>query len=120
MTGSAKLTQQIEKIFLEKRRPSGWGFNHDIFVGQYDAGTIRVLLRSEVISALAFLKQQQLALIKSGVHLNDNEIIDRAGDLMVSQVPSEPRRWDVHFKVVTLARQEVTIAVPFQLNTIPV
>ena len=119
ISGSQKLSQSIEKAFLETKRNSGWGFRHGVFVGQYDAKTIRTLLKSEVIATLSYLKQQQLELVRTGISMNDNEIIDRAGDLSITNDPSDPRRWIINIKVITVARKEVVLSFPLQLNTIP-
>jgi hypothetical protein len=119
ITGSDKLVQQLEKAFLEQRRPSGWGFNHKALVGLYQVDTIKALLTSEIVATLSFVKQQQQSQLQQGISLTASELIDQAGDLEIVPDLRDPRRWTIRVKVVTAARTDVQVVVPLQLNTVP-
>ena len=84
------LGQQIRKILIENRRPSGYGFDYSLFAGVIDPSKLSAI-RTEVIRCLSYLRHVQQQEKAQGFTYNPQEELKSIVSVFVEQNSTEPR-----------------------------
>jgi len=101
------LNQQILKILTEDRRPSGYGFDHNLLAGVIDASKIAAI-KAEIIRCISYLYFLQQSEKKSGFFYAPSEELNKIESVSVAQDESEPRRVFATIVVSTVSGRTVT------------
>ena len=111
ITGSNQLSQQIEKILVENRRSTGYGFDYSLLSGVITNGSISAI-KAEIIRCLQYLYNTQRSEKSRGFYYNSNEELSSSPPQVdVTQIANEPRslRADVTVKSVSGNKSSVTV-----------
>lgn len=106
--GADKLAQQITKILVESRRPSGYGFDYGLLTGVIDQSSVTAV-KSEVFRCMQFLKTSQTQEKLEGFSYIPSEEIDTVSALEAFVDSADPRRINVSVAVITKAGTTATV-----------
>jgi hypothetical protein len=109
VSGVDYLRQTLEKVFIEKKRPSGYGFDYDVLIGLGSNASLMNVQR-EVQRTVLYLKNQQQANKKTGVIYSPNEEIYDVKDIRVAFNTAEPRRIDITLIVIALSGRSIDLS----------
>ena len=110
LTGVNLLAQQIQKILLENRRPSGYGFDYNLLAGVIDAGRIDAI-KNEVIRALSYLKFVQQSEKARGFQYLPSEELFSIANLVIQNNPADPRSVSVSVDAISVSGSQTSTTV---------
>jgi len=106
VSGVNKLSQQIQKILTEAKRPSGYGFDYSVLTGVITPSTVTAV-KSEILRCIEYLKASQQQEKKEGfMYLPTEEISTTAQSITVldaSVNELDPRSLLINLSVLTVA-----------------
>lgn len=108
--GVNMLTQQIKKILTENRRPSGYGFDYNLFTGVIDQGRIGAI-RSEIVRTISYLKFVQQTAKAGGFTYLPTEELDSIQNLTIQNDTVDPRMLVVAVDVLSVSGTQTSTTV---------
>jgi hypothetical protein len=102
VSGINKLSQQIQKILTEPKRPTGYGFDYSVLSGVIAPNTLTAV-KSEVIRCIEYLKSLQTQEKSEGFIYLPTEEIDSISVIDAFVDPTDPRAIFINVSVVTKA-----------------
>jgi hypothetical protein len=109
-----QLNQQIEKILIENRRNSGYGFDYTLLQGVIDNNRVLAIQRevSRVINY--FINNVQQTEKSKGYSYNSTEEVVNIDYIKVYQDSVEPRKIIILLSLITVSGQLRSIRVPLR------
>lgn len=113
LSGPLLLSQQIQKILTEEKRPTGYGFDYTVLKGTINQSTVTAV-KSEVQRCLQYLSDsQQQEKLEGFVYLPTEEISTIEGvDAFVPD--DDPRTVTVNASVTTVSGVRANATVPLR------
>ena len=113
LSGSPLLSQQIQKILTEDKRPTGYGFDYTVLSGTINSGTITAV-KSEVLRCLQYLATNQQTEKQAGYQYLPTEEIANVSGVDATQDANDPRQVNVSANVVTVSGVNLIVNVPLR------
>jgi len=113
ISGVDKLRQQVKKILIEDRRPSGYGFDYSVLTDVIDAETV-YRVKTEVIRCTDYLMQLQRRRKHRGFEYAPSEEIRSIKNIKVVQNPIEPRELIVTLSVISVSGATFDTEIPLR------
>jgi hypothetical protein len=110
-----KLAQEINKIFIEQKRASGYGFNLASLIGSTEFDYSKTRIEYEVLQALNYLSYLQQYAKRSGKSINPSEEINAINSVTAVQNDNDPRIWHIIVSVTTQSGLNVSSALTTEL-----
>jgi len=102
------LKQALEKVFIEHKRPSGYGFDYNVLIGLGDSASLGAV-RREVKRCVMYLRDAQQLDKKAGTTYHVNEEIYDVRDINVDFDAAEPRRVVISLNVIAVSGRNIDI-----------
>lgn len=106
VSGVNKLSQQIQKILTETKRPSGYGFDYSVLTGVISPNTLTAV-KSEIVRCIEYLKASQQQEKREGfTYLPTEEISTDSRAIAVLEAfvdQTNPRAVYINISVLTVA-----------------
>ena len=102
------LVQSLQKILIEKRRPSGYGFDYTLLRSVISSDTLGAI-RAEASRCILYLQKIQQNEAARGFQFSNTELIDSIDAITATQDATEPRRVYILASVSTVSGRAVTI-----------
>lgn len=99
VTGVNELMQQLQKIFLTRRRPSGYGFDYSLLTKVSPAALAAI--KAEVQRCISYLQQLQQDSARRGYYTPTDARIAGIYYLQVGADSTDPRRVNISVGVMT-------------------
>jgi len=102
------LRQSLEKVFIENKRNTGYGFDYNLLVGIGDPSSIGAIKR-EVKRCVLYLRDAQQLDKKAGTSYFPIEEIYDVRDVQVFFDAAEPRRIQISLNVITVSGRNIDV-----------
>ena len=108
VAGFNYLEQSLKKVFSEKKRITGYGFDYDLLIGIGDSESL-LQIRREVKRCVLYLKSAQQEDKNRGISYATNEEIYDVRDINIEFDVAEPRRLDITLTVIAVSGRTIDI-----------
>jgi hypothetical protein len=112
ITGAANLSQQLEKIIIERTRATGYGTNYNLLKGVIDINSLKAI-NAEILRVINYYVSNQKRNEQKGFIYNITEKLINV-NIKVTQDTSDPRNVIINIIALTQSRKEMSLNIPIK------